>query len=932
MTILFINKIASWMKQMRVGGDNTDNPEAVTNLLVDMLIAHVKDRRKGSGLIARANRFKKSAWIIRKKELPRLYLLFEQYLVEVDSGNISRSELRQKVVDIYGELLKIQAFGLIFEPLDNQRKLLCKYMLSEILSGVRASFVHGLSGIINELRTWMKTNGYDHHSKNPAILSNFNSSSQIFPEERLRFTNMALFKLFSSRLGDEQTKKIYTQAYEHTARIFKDLDAFPVVIDMLPEIMLDDDKISLLSRKQIQSVLHDKVDNLQKVNDALSKEISERNKITIQLRESQHFLSSLVNSSMDAVVAMNERGEITEWNNQAKSFFGWTKEEILGKVISATILPEKDQKSHIKWFKKYLSSGQSSFINRRFEFTCIRKDGSLFDAECCIAPMAQEEERFFSVFIRDITTRKEYEKTLRLAKDQAESAVRAKSEFLAVMSHEIRTPLNGVLGMTQMLRETNLNTEQSKYVNMINTSGNNLNLIINDILDLSKIEVGKMDLEYQPFNFSESLVGHLDLFIPRAREKNIDMHFYSDPKIPYRLLGDSTRIGQIIINLLSNAIKFTEVGSVSLRAELTSHTAQFSTIQVSITDSGIGIAGENQQDIFNAFSQEDSSTSRKFGGTGLGLTICLKLAVLMGGKIWVDSVEGEGSTFTLSLHLEHEKSNPECPLDGRNHSEFGVAILVEEEITRKNIVSYLSSAEIKHVTCGGASDLIDGLHDKLFTHVLIDDEAIKIHKSAINSNSNKLENVRLIFIDKKSKTNKFQIGNAINNLSMLSFPTTPQGFFLALDENTKEENHVPEERVLDNTFALQHPLNILVAEDNMINQALIGSILTKLGYNADFVQNGVDACSKCGQKAYDLVFMDVQMPEMDGITATAVIKETLGEHAPRIIALTANTSIGKDSNEKLEFDDFLSKPFQFKDFLMRLEQAHKLSKGKVKNT
>lgn len=924
MTNFIMSRIASLMAQFKSLNGNIDQPEASAGLLVDMLIAQISDRRKGSGLIARAQKVKKQRRLIKEGELARLYLLFEQYLSEVESDSlITRNELRHKVSRDFSDLLHLPAFNLIFQPTSSQRQLLCAYMLEKILSGVRASFVHGLSGLIDEVRLWIREEGYSSSKHSPQVLTDYSDSSLLKPDERLRNMCMALYETFCSKLGEEQTRRIFTGAYEQTASTFKDLDTFPAVIDLLPEIMLDDDKISLLSRKQIQSVLHAKIENLQRVNDALSEEIGKRNKITRKLRESEHFLSSLVNSSMDAVVAMNEKGEITEWNKQAEIFFGWTRDEILGKVISQTILPDKDRKGHVKWFENYLSSGQSSFINRRFEFKCIRKDGTMFDAECCIAPMVQEEDRFFSVFIRDITSRKEYETTLRRAKDQAESAARAKSEFLAVMSHEIRTPLNGVLGMAQMLHETSLDTEQDKYVNMITASGNNLNVIINDILDISKIEVGKMDLEHAPFDFVEAMINQVDLFTGKAVDKNLQLHFYSDPEIPQILIGDQTRIGQVVINLLSNAIKFTDAGNISVRIEMTSHTARFSTIHVSVADSGIGIAQEQQQNIFGAFSQEDSTTSRRFGGTGLGLAICSKLVALMGGKIWVDSVRGEGSTFTFSLHLEHEDANPATSAIVGNQDEMLVCVGVSDATCRNNLVAYLASSNIQHESFEDDKSFFQFIQKNGPSHIIIDPANLQEYELGFNSLTDELSEANILVVDSKSRHQSFNIDEALVNVTPLPYPCSPTNFYLRLQGNVAEESSNTE-LLLESNFSEAHPLRILVAEDNEVNQMLIKTILNKLGYEIDLVENGIEACAACGQTMYDLIFMDVQMPEMDGITATLAIRETFRDLSPRIVALTANASLSEQEQRKAEFDAFLSKPFQFEDLLTKLKEAHAL--------
>ncbi|MCB0762829.1 MAG: response regulator, partial [Flavobacteriales bacterium] len=699
------------------------------------------------------------------------------------------------------------------------------------------------------------------------------------------------------KMGIRPARKIFDTAYQHMADMYSYLDTFPVVIDLLPEFILGDAQISGLSCTQAQKVLFDKVKKLQLVNNELSREMAKRVKMTRELRASQEMLNALINSSMDAVMSMDSGGRIMSWNNNAEKLLGWAENEVLGEYVSQKIIPPDERSIHINWFNRYLETGDSGFISRTIEITAMRRSGEHFQAECSIAPFQTANGKMFSVFLRDITRRKQYEDSLKTAKMDAEQAAAAKSEFLAIMSHEIRTPLNGVLGMTQLLNTTRLNAEQSEYVDLLMTSGNNLLAIINDVLDFSKIEAGKMEIDHSEFSLSQAIQNSVEVFMATAAEKGVRLRYDFDTNIPDSVVGDSARVGQIVMNLVSNALKFTQEGHIEVKSRCISLSDQKVWIKISIKDTGIGIDPECVEKIFESFSQQDGSTSRKFGGTGLGLAICARLVDIMGGKIGVQSVMGEGSEFHFELPLDRGKSDPVKGLIELAKTRAFVSCIADEFLLHRFNKAFakwgvaLEDAEevlIPHSTtilCDRA-----GYDDFVASGKVTDKTAYQ-----------------WLLVQHEDATQWLESFDTGTCVQMIKSSCTP-------DQLKDSLIHLANARVFTRKRRTAH--RILVAEDNVINQKLIGALLEKMGYEFDIVENGKLAVEFCLKQDYAMVFMDIQMPEMDGLEATRIIQQEVAD-APPILALTANAT-EEDRRKCLDSGmvDFLSKPFQ----LERLEE------------
>ena len=363
---------------------------------------------------------------------------------------------------------------------------------------------------------------------------------------------------------------------------------------------------------------------------------------------------------------MSADGLIAEWNRQAEITFGWPRAEAVGRVLSETIIPPQFREAHSRGLARFLATGEGPLLNRVLEVPALRRDGGEFPAEISIAPVRLGEQYLFVAFIRDVTERKRAEEELRRAKEAAEAANRAKDEFLANVSHEIRTPMNAILGMTELVLDTPLAEDQRQYLKTVKSAADSLLGIINDLLDFSKIEAGKLELDPADFSLREAVGDTLRALAVRAHKKGLELICQVQPDVPDALVGDAGRLRQVLLNLVGNAIKFTDEGEVVVRVEINQGDgpppppgAGEVGLRFAVRDTGIGIPPDQQARIFRAFEQEDTSTTRKYGGTGLGLTIAARLVALMGGTITVDSAPGRGSTFAFTARFGQQPHPPE---------------------------------------------------------------------------------------------------------------------------------------------------------------------------------------------------------------------------------------------------------------------------------
>jgi signal transduction histidine kinase/CheY-like chemotaxis protein len=516
---------------------------------------------------------------------------------------------------------------------------------------------------------------------------------------------------------------------------------------------------------------------------------------------------------------------------------------------------------------------------------------------------------------------KETEEKLKVALVKAEAATQAKSQFLANMSHEIRTPLNGIVGMADILKITPLTDEQREYLNIIMSSSESLLQIINDILDFSKIEAGKIELENIKINLEDIISNVANILIIKTEKKGIELITYVDPDVPQYLLGDPVRIQQIILNLANNAVKFTHKGEVCISVKALEVNESTANIRIEVRDTGIGISKENQKKLFKSFSQADASTTRKFGGTGLGLAISKKLVEQMGGSIGVESEEGKGSTFYINIIVGRYKSSGINKKKSTTPVVKNIRILgVDDNQTNVKILSkYLEFGGYDKVILNQPENVIDVLlkakkENRPFDVALLDYHMPNIDGimlARMIKEEREIKNTKLILLSSLAATNIEE--NDLRKLfvATLTKPVKYQSLMNVIEDVTEQSGKSSKKSELEKRHEILD-IKALVVDDNAINIKVATTIISRFIKNIDTAKDGEEALEKALNNNYDLIFMDVVMPKMDGIAATKKIREA-GNNT-FIIAMTAN-ALKDDIDLCLNsgMNDYISKPYKIEE-------------------
>ena len=639
-----------------------------------------------------------------------------------------------------------------------------------------------------------------------------------------------------------------------------------------------------------------------------------------EIRRQKQYFESLVEVSPVAIVVMNADERVTGWNPAAAELFGWSTDEAVGRQIDELVFGDEVREEGREVTREALETGRAQRIGRR-----SRKDGAVVDVELMLVPLAVDGKHvgYYAIY-HDITE-------LQHAREEAEAATQAKSAFLATMSHEIRTPMNAVIGMTDLLLGTELTAEQREFAEVVRSSGDALLHVIDDILDYSKIEAGKLELEYEPMDLRECVERALDIVAPRAWEKEIELGCLIDEDAPAGIVGDEARLRQVLLNLLSNAVKFTEKGEVVVDVDAEPTGSGSYRLELAVRDTGIGIPPDRMDRLFASFSQVDASTTRRYGGTGLGLAISKRLVDLMGGTISVESEQGKGSTFHIALTVDAAEVPARISLDDVLPRLAGKRILiVDDNATNREIVSrHARSWAMEPVAVELPSDALEliaaGEHfDVAVLDMMMPDmDGIALARE-IRRHHDERELPLLLL------TSLGRLPQARSNgdfTAQLSKPIKASQLYNALLEAlTAATDRDETVAVTSGGNAVSTPLRILLAEDNAMNQTVALRLLERLGYAADVASHGLEALAALERKPYDVVLMDVQMPELDGLEASRRIHERWPAGTrPRIVAMTANAlPEDREACFAAGMDDYVAKPIRAEELAAALMRAKPL--------
>ncbi len=667
------------------------------------------------------------------------------------------------------------------------------------------------------------------------------------------------------------------------------------------------------------------------VSEDISEKVAEKEAFT----SLDYLQKNILEASPYAIISTDANGIITTFNTAAEKMFGYNAFELVGKKTPSKMFDRKEVITRAKQMSKELGVDISPplfvIVQRPLlglpdfsEWTYVKKDGTRFPALITVNVLKDQKGNVtgYLGIAQDITKRKREEQMLTKAKIAAEDANKAKSQFLANMSHEIRTPLNAILGMTDLTLEGPLSDEQRQYLGYVKESGFNLLQVINDILDFSKIESGVFELYPTDFNLHSTINSIIKSTGVKANQKNLELFIDFDKEIPAMFIGDSVRLGQILTNLMGNAVKFTDKGHIALTVEKLSDDGDYMQLRFKVSDTGIGIAANKHEFIFQAFAQVDDSHKRVYQGTGLGLSISRRLVEQMNGRIWIESEPGHGShfifTITLKLSLQPE---PELP----NYSHLQLLTLVDSD-NKKNSYSNLASLlslpnsiinnlnQLSPATAPGKQCLL------LVDHADYTDMLPAIATKLANTNM-----VKLVAInqntDIETKASIEELGFKILLKPIISYDlrTVLDSYPAQVRAPRPDVAQVSGRHAV---MAPTAPLHFLVVEDNDVNRLLTSRVIEKLGYTVDVAENGEEGVELVNARIYDMVVMDIQMPLMDGLEATQLIREIdaeRGVHTP-IIAMTAHAMKGDREKYLVQgIDEYISKPFERKQLEEKIQ-------------
>jgi two-component system sensor histidine kinase/response regulator len=669
---------------------------------------------------------------------------------------------------------------------------------------------------------------------------------------------------------------------------------------------------------------------------ALFQDITKRVEAETALRESEEVFRTLCASAPVGVFRLDEHGAGIYANERMMEIHGLTSDQV-NQDPSTAIHPE-DLPRVMASRREHIARG-ARFSD---QFRYLKPNGEVVWVSLQGGPIRGSDGRLqgYVGVLEDITLLREAHEQMRRAKDAADAASRAKSEFLANMSHEIRTPMNGIIGMTELVMETELDPSQREYLNAVKYSADSLLTVINDILDFSKIEVGKLSLDPIEFNLRDHLGQAMKILAGRAHEKGLELACFVPPELPDFVVGDPVRLRQVILNLVGNAIKFTEKGEVVLRVELepptTSMDADAMSLHFAVSDTGIGIPAEKQLLIFEPFSQADTSTTRRYGGTGLGLSICSRLIDLMKGRIWVESEEGQGATFHFTARLGRASALAAPASADPAILENMRVLIVDDNATNRQILERTLSYWRMRPACASGAQVAMSMLDKAriagvpFSLMLVDCHMPDMDGFMLVEQLQKLPEQSSLITVMLTSGGQRGDGQRCKELGIAAYlikPVLQSDLLETLLRVLGPRPDAAEPMPLVTRHTLREsraPLRVLLAEDNHVNQRLAVRLLEKEGHSVVVAADGLKALQALEAQPFDLVLMDVQMPVMDGMETTAAIRKReagSGAHIP-IVAMTAHAMEGdRQRFLALGMDGYVSKPIHSRDLYDAIEKV-----------
>ena len=645
------------------------------------------------------------------------------------------------------------------------------------------------------------------------------------------------------------------------------------------------------------------------------------------LEESEARTCAILGAALDAVITFDGFGNVIEYNPAAERMLGWSTAEAMQHPVIELLVSANEREPGEHDLLQWLGRRYDAVIGHHLDLEVSPRDGRRFPAQIAITSTHMKGRALFTAFLSDIGERKAAEEQMMAARDAAEAANRAKSDFLANMSHEIRTPMNAIMGMTELALDTDLSAEQREYLSLVKQSSEALLTLIDEILDFSKIEAGRLDFEHIPFSLRD-VVGTIVRTLAPKPGKPVQLGCRIDPSVADGVIGDPTRIRQVLTNLIGNALKFTERGNVDVSVTLERSDEDAQQLRFAVRDTGIGIPEDKQALIFDAFSQADSSTTRKFGGTGLGLAICTRLVRRMGGTLGVTSRAGDGATFHFSIPLARSRGHAPTLLSPGTLEGLPLLVIEPDDGSRQQIAAQLAQWQVHARLCANLDEGIGAIvsaeaEAQCFRALLVaEDLAARDGWALVHtlSGQSAAELPLILLHDGAAPTS----GLPPSISGVVARPAQATALLDALITATGAGSARAHMGAPGLAAGERPALSILLAEDNPVNQTLAVRLLERLGHRVNVVDNGLAAVQQAAEQRYDVILMDLQMPQMGGFEATRHIRAQDGERHTPIVAMTAHAMAGdREKCFAAGMDAYVSKPVQVAALVRALDEVLK---------